>query len=56
MALLLQAGTAGLYGVRAGMAALQGGDTLPLLLVMSSSSVAALGAMMKFKPRKPKSA
>ena len=61
IALLLQAGSAGLFGVqaaRAGLAQLQGakmcsvsGKVLPYA-VMSASSIGALGAMKKSKPKK----
>lgn len=64
VALLLQAGSAGVFGVqaaRAGLASLQGakmcgvaGKLLPYA-VASVSSVAALGAMSKLKPKKAKS-
>ena len=61
IALLLQVGSAGVFGVQAarcGLAQLQGAkmcamaNALPVYSVMSAGSVATLGAMKKFKPKK----
>jgi hypothetical protein len=56
VALLLQAGSVGAFSFNAARLALQSGASqrLAVNMAMSSGSVAALGAMMRFKPKKKK--